>query len=477
MSGFVVRVVLVALLLLFALVQPSTVNLPARSTPRGPSDTDLYVSPDGHADAPGTRDAPLTLAAALAGDGPAQPGNTVWLREGTYRGAFVSAVRGLPDAPIVFRQYPGERAIIDSRPFPDAALTVTGAWTTFWGFEITNSDPERQARESGPWPADLRRGSGIFARGPHNAFINLVVHDLANGFGVWEESQDSVVYGNLVYYNGWEGPERAHGHGIYTQNRLGQRLVADNIVFRQFSHGIHAFGSSAAHLDNITLRGNAVFDNGGIAKSGSERDILLGGDRIAANPVLEANATFGPAQSAMGWDAGCTNGRVFGNTFVGTTPLILVRCDPSMTGNTFVGFTGDVSARYAGGAGDLSRLHPDNTFFATAPADGVHTQLRVNDYDPSRAHLIVYNWGARASVDVDVREFARAGDRIDVIDAQNYFGRPVASVVHRDGQPLTVPMTSTVVATPIGAVPTPPRHTGPRFGVFVLRATPPAPRP
>jgi len=38
---------------------------------------------------------------------------------------------------ILVRQYPGERAIVDG------GIQAEGAWTTFWGFEITNSSSSR----------------------------------------------------------------------------------------------------------------------------------------------------------------------------------------------------------------------------------------------------------------------------------------------------------------------------------------------
>jgi hypothetical protein len=467
------RIAVILFLSALVLGQPSPVNYPM-DPPHGRNPrSELFVSVDGQPDAPGTREQPLSLAAALADTSPARPGDIVWLRGGTYAGVFVSKVRGLPDAPIVFRQYPGERAIIDSRPSPESALTVLGSWTTFWGFEVTNSEPERRTLRPGPWPEGLGRGSGVFARGPHNAFINLVVHDMANGFGVWEDSHDTVVYGNIVFYNGWEGPDRAHGHGIYTQNRTGTRLIADNIVFGQFSHGIHAFGSDSAYLDNIILRGNVVFNNGALARSGSERNILLGGGRVAARPVLESNATFGPAQSALGWDAGCSDGRVSNNTFVGSVPLVLVGCHPEMTGNTFVGMTEGLSGLYNGATENLATTYPHNRFLRTSEAEGVSTMLRVNEYDPSRAHLVIYNWSRDSRVEVDPRPWLAPGESYRILDAQNYFGPPVLTGTYADGTRLSIPLTSIEVTPPVGQVPTSPRHTAPEFAVFVIVSGPP----
>ena len=73
-----------------------------------------------------------------------KPGDTIWLRGGTYRGAFVSTLTGHPRAPVVLRQAPGARATIDG------GLEVRGADATYWGFEVMNSDTLRINCDNGP---------------------------------------------------------------------------------------------------------------------------------------------------------------------------------------------------------------------------------------------------------------------------------------------------------------------------------------
>jgi parallel beta-helix repeat protein len=427
--------------------------------PRGvPRHQHLYVAPDGQTGASGSREEPLRLDVALSARSPARPGDTIWLRGGTYHGAFVSALSGEPGSPITVRQYPGERAVIDTFPSPANALTVMGAWTEFWGFEITSSDPTRRVSQPGSWPTGLRRGSGVDAHGPHNKFINLVIHDMSGGLGIWADSEDTSVYGNVIFYNGWQGPDRSHGHGIYTQNQTGSRELADNIVFDQFSHGIHAYGSSAAYLDNITLRGNVVFNNGALADSGAERDILLGGGRVARNAVIEGNATYGPGQSNVGYAAGCQQSTISNNYFVGAAPLILESCLPTMTGNTFVGPMREY----------VSSVQPRNRYFPTPPR-GLVSFVRVNRYDPTLASIVIYNWDQSPEVAVDLSSALKDGSTYEILDAQNYFGPPVLTGSYTRGALTAIPMTGQSVALAVGNVSRQPRHTGPEFGVFVLR--------
>ena len=422
---------------------------------------DLYVSPTGVSTNDGSKDRPLDLATALSLASPARPGDTIWLRGGTYVGIYTSRIQGTQAAPITVRQYAGERATLDGGGSRLDMLTVYGQWVVFWGFELTNSDPRRRATETGPWPYDLHRGAGIVAIGSNLKFINLIFHDLSYGIGVWTESVNSEVYGSVIYNNGWEAPDRGHGHGIYTQNRDGSRLIRENIVFNGFSHGIHAYGSEVAYLDNITLEGNVLFNNGILSTGGLQRDILLGGARAAQNPVLRENFTYGGGQSNLGYGAGCSNGLVENNYLVGSSALILVQCTPVMRYNTFYGL---YAAQY--GWGPLP-IVPQNTYNRVRPTTNFIT-VRRNQYEAGRGHIVAYNWLRANSISVDLSPLQLAiGDQFEIRDAQNYFGQPVATGTY-SGQPIIIPMTGLSFALPLGDVPVMPAHTAPEFGVFVV---------
>ncbi|HKC47571.1 MAG TPA: hypothetical protein VKB63_08220, partial [Gemmatimonadales bacterium] len=76
--------------------------------------TGHYVAPQGTPAGNGSVQRPWDLQFALSGaQGRVHAGDTVWLRGGTYHGAFRTALDGGAGRWIVFRQYPGERATID----------------------------------------------------------------------------------------------------------------------------------------------------------------------------------------------------------------------------------------------------------------------------------------------------------------------------------------------------------------------------
>lgn len=431
-------------------------------SPACPAGHKLFVSPDGAATAPGTREEPLDLKTALSLKGPAKPCDTVWLLGGTYAGTFTSDIHGTQGAPIVVRQYPGERAILDSAPSHDPALTVNGSHVWFWGFEVTNSNTQRTSAEPATWPGDLPRGTGVAVSGAHAKLINLAIHDLARGIEVGANATALELYGDLIYANGWEGPQTSSGNGIETRNRGPRQVIAESIIFNQYSHGILALGSDTMNVDNLTLEGNTVFNNGLPGRSGFARDILVGGSRPAANPVLRDNSTYGGAQTYVGYGHGCENASVTGNYFVGSSALLLEKCTATVTENILFG-------KY--GFGTLPQLYPQNTYLSTRPF-GVVIRQRPNSYEPGRAVITVYNWDRKPSVSVDLTKSGLAtGDVYEIRDAENFFGTPVVSGTVGSDKIVELRMSDLRGVSPIGRAGSL-AHTAPEFGVFVVQRPP-----
>jgi hypothetical protein len=437
--------------------------LAARHGRAKPAGRVWFVAPDGSPANAGDQEHPLDLKTALSGKTRISPGDTVWLRGGTYRGVFVSQLTGTEDAPIVVRQFPGERATIDSAPSLEPALYVWGAWTTYWGFEITSSNQDRPSTSTGPQFDHLTRGSGVESRAPNTKFVNLIVHDLTIGIGIWSDAENAEAYGNIVYYNGFHADDRGHGHGIYTQNLRGERRLTDNILFSQFSHGIHAYGTSQASLNNIRLEGNISFNNGVLERYYAP-NILIGGGRPAQDPVVLRNYTYltsGLRQGGgnnIGYNAGCTNLLARENYFAGSIPLGLNgACGGSISKNVFYG-TRDAR---------MADQYPDNTYLTERPS-GTQVFVRPNRYEPGRANIAVYNWDRWRTVSVDLSAAGLSrGTRFEIRDVENFFGPPVVSGSYT-GHPVTLPMRGlTAVTPPVGGLEIPP-HTAPEFGAFVV---------
>lgn len=442
--------------------------------------TDYYVSPAGTASGTGSRDNPWDVATALAQPPAVHPGDTIWLRGGTYKGHFTSSLRGSASKPIVVRQYADERATLDGNDGSNAVtLLINGSDAWFWGFEITNSNTTRISTNASQVPG---RGEAVNLLGARTRLINLVIHDASQGVLTTTDIPDTEINGCLIYFNGYDGTDRGHGHGVYLQNAApSMKRVTDNIIFDQFGIGIHAYTESGK-LDGLDVEGNTSFDNGALSTvSGLTTDILIGASgsaaanandsaKVAKNTIVRSNSTYfsgsGGTGANLGYSKGIASPTIVDNYLVGGSALALVNAfrPITMTGNFLFGsFSGFQSSEF-----------PGNTF-ATSRPTGVKVVSRPNHYEPGRANITIYNWDKAPMVDVSLVGILIPGAPYELRNAQNFFGPPVLTGVY-NGSPLHVPMTGLTAAVPIGR-PAPPA-TGPDFQVFVLlsKPAPPAPR-
>jgi hypothetical protein len=409
---------------------------PRTDPPSSPADDDLppqpgemragwYVSAGGSSGGSGTPASPWTLASVLDGSRPVAPGDTVWVRGGTYRGEFVSRLTGTRSRPIIVRQYPGERATIDGN------LVVYGGWVTFWGLEVMNSNPLGNNK------------MGINNRAPGSRFVNLVVHDHGmSGLGIWSEGPEAEVYGTLAYNNGTHGNL---DHGIYAQNSSPVKRIADNLIFNNLAYGLHIYSSAGQSINNFLIEGNVAFNNGTIGSHGWRPDLFVGGETAATGITVRENYTWrndGLVTANFGWYWGPQNGSLV------------------LTDNYFVGGL-DVRAW-------TSLTQSGNTTVDPAARPGGHrVVVRPNEYERGRAHVIVYNWDRRGSTSVDLGRVLQPGDRYEIRNAQQFYGTPVAYGTYSGGS-VSIPLGAVSSPTPIGRSTVTAPTTGPDFQVYVV---------
>lgn len=429
------------------------------------SGNEWHVTTDGTAGGDGSESDPWDLATALAGPDEVQPGDTIWVHGGTYDCPCTSSLSGSVNAPIIVRNYNDERAIIDGGNSNDSVVTVNGQYAWFWGLEVINSDTTRTIGEAGSNPVSLTRGIGFYIYGIGTRFINNIVHDTSEGFGFWTPSTNSELYGNIVYYNGWDGPDRGHGHGLYVQNDTGIKYLANNVVFKNFDFGLHAY-TQGGRINNIQVDGNTFFDPGALSLSGYTQNMLLGGYQVADNPVVINNAAYTSHDVGvglgLGYIAGCTTPTVQGNYVASASALDLSNdCSRNtIEENTF----------YGGVPGSSDLLYPDNDYYNASPPAVNQTFIRPNVYETDKTYVTIFNWQDLDSVSVDLSSELDSDDTYAVYDVQNMFGDPIASGTF-DGSTITIPMTSTAVADVVGDAPVAPEHSDTEFGSFIIKKT------
>jgi hypothetical protein len=345
-------------------------------------------------------------------------------------------------------------------------------------------------------------------KAPGTKLINLIVHDTASGLSLWSEAPDSEVYGCIVYNNGWEGADRPHGHGIYSQNSTGKKTFKDNIVFNQFDKGIQIYGSSAAELRNFLVEGNTAFNAGLISldRGSSENMVVAGGSNGPDEIVIQNNYFYGnELKGALGIGGDRAKDLIFRDNYVSHLSRFKYWATATVTGNTFVRDTSMIELYTTVDATSLPYNWEKNTFhsrelkytpfgyyksgssgkglsfggwqqttrfddastYVKARPTGAKVFVRPNQYQPGRGHVTVFNWNLSSTVSVDVGSILSSGQSYEVRNAQNYFASPVLTGTY-NGSPLNIPMNGLSAATPVG-LSTPP-STGPEFNVFVVQA-------
>jgi parallel beta-helix repeat protein len=473
----------------------------------GTEATDLYIGPDGTPTGPGTWGQPYDLATALSGE-VSQPGDTFWLRGGDYRlGHLETTIEGATGRPITFRQMPGEKARVDG----SMSFFESGGYVILRDFEIYSSDTNRASSQMGVGfnVTDIQIIPGIASFSPNLSFINLIVHDQTrHGIYVARTASNNVVYGCIIYNNGWISRDNAEGHGLHVQGLTGATEIADNVVLNNSGASIHLYDNAAgSRLAGIMVDGNVAFGAGAIQNVRPYRDWIVGVDAPAVSAhgvVLKNNMGYvspgsgTPEEVEIGregrngsasllnnylpqgiWMKNWSNATVTGNSFV-AQKTCLVRLEE--TQNSLQALWDQNTYRRSATGRDFLRDATEYDFsgwrnttgfdqrstYTIGNASGTKVFVRPNRYEAGRANIIVYNWDNLNRVAVDISSVLEQGAAYEVRNAGDFLAAPVLSGVY-DGRPVELPMTGLTVAVPNGPLLTP-SPTGPTFNVFVIQS-------
>ncbi len=491
----------------------------------------FYVAANGTANGDGSIQSPWNLTTALRdntkpanSNSVVKPGDTIWLRGGIYTNynGYVSDLAGASGNPIIVRAYPGERPIVDGNYNGTGGSGVTfairGGWTYYRDFEVMNSYTNRDSVTGRPTGVDV---GGNYGPCHDVKCINLVVHDVGVGIGMWVGATNSGIYGCVIYNVGYENvpPDRGHGHAIYVQNRVGTQQHYDNIMVNSFDVGMQAYGqSAAAALNNLDIQGNVAFNSGSTAQPSLGTKLTtnfeIGGTFAAYNILFANNYAYHPRGTnynggvgnnlMIGYEPYENNDIIVTNNYVaGRNALALTYwTNAVVSGNTVVcadtyshpiycrpgsgtnSWTWDYNTYYAVASNPYNFLgfwyksadwktitgFDAHSTFSSGPPTGSAVFVRTNLYDSKRANIVIYNWDLDDNVSVDVSGVLSPGDTYQIRNTQDWFAAPCLSGTYTGGS-LSVPMTNLTVAVPIGRA-TAPAPTSPEFNAFVLLATP-----
>ena len=206
-----------------------------------------YVATNGDDSNPGTEAQPFRTI--NRGASVLSPGDTLYVRGGTYHEQVVIPHSGTASNPITVSAYPGENPVIDGQDnIPgdwEYLVRLTGDYIILDGLEIKNS-------------ASI--GIGITG-GNHNELRNLNVHhSWYNGILVIDNSSYSLVEGCEVWWNVLENEGGTMGEGgwaIGLASRYSDYTTfRNNVVYNNWGEGI-----SSVETEHTTIEDNVVYDN------------------------------------------------------------------------------------------------------------------------------------------------------------------------------------------------------------------------
>ena len=395
-----------------------------------------YVSPTGKADAAGTFADPWDIYSALGGEQKkVQLGDTLWVRGGVYaskpnvyaskpnekgeRRDIDIKLAGTEQKPILVRQVKGERAIVDAI----VSVSKPTDYIQIWDLEIAPApgvQPVYETTQSGSWPSNLSPAGGGFdvRAGKGCKYINLYIHDNpGGGSGFWVGATDSEFYGCVIVNNGWKGPDRYHGHAIYTQNNEGTKRVTNCVLNTRNNDGqytLHAY-TEKGFLKNFDIQDNIAYSRG---------VFLVGGGQVAEHILVKNNYLYQmPMQIKNGAD--CV---IQDNILYKSSMLVRKYKQAVIADNLIVGADTKIE--------QVEKVEGKNkTEAPTAPM----AILLPNKYDTGRANLAIFNFSKAASVDVKVAGFLKSGEEYRLMNPEDLFGKPVFTGKVK-GDKISVPM-------------------------------------
>ncbi len=225
-----------------------TAVLPMRAAPIfAPSGRVFYVAPEGSDENEGSQQRPFrTLQHAVM---QLQPGDTLYIREGTYPEQLTLTTSGTPEQVIFIAAYPGEQPRLDGQNrLPEGKgefaplLKITASYVTISGLEVANST-----------------GRGVLIeQASHVTLLGLNIHhNWKDGLQV-SKADHIVVEDSLVWQNIQARPQAGiiGGSGFaFVETR--DSVARGNQVYNNFGEGLVA----GRRTESIVLEENVVWDN------------------------------------------------------------------------------------------------------------------------------------------------------------------------------------------------------------------------
>jgi parallel beta-helix repeat protein len=280
-----------------------------------------YVSPSGSNSNPGTLASPfLTVQKAVNTVG---PGDTIYLRAGTYSESVHISVTGTSGGEITLTSYSGETATINGGS--NMALYVTNTAISYWTIDGINIKSSNRYATRWGWYGE-KPTSHITVKNNTIYGANYIV----GSYHLWEKNNidgtgyagtdgdggicDGIGSNNNIYRNNTVHDfKNSDGRGIWTQNTSHDILIENNNVYNINGSGlgqcIDLDGAATMEYNNI-VRGNTV---SGCSYVGIQLENVFA-STIENNNINGTGASAGIIDINYDSGVGCTAAGGYGDT-------------------------------------------------------------------------------------------------------------------------------------------------------------------
>jgi chitodextrinase len=262
-----------------------------------PSTPTYYVATSGDSTNPGTFDLPWSLDHALNGaaGGDIEPGDTIYIRGGTYQITATQVVTGFLGTEtdrITIQAYPGERVT-----FRNAYSTAFDTfeiqdvqYTDFIDFEFSHYQYPRDSEVEGGYdmahvyenPAETQA---------HIRWLSCRFHDAGgHAFVLSALSDDILIEGCLFYYNGsgtdtdWTIWDRSYAYA-------GGHTIRNNIFLHNAADDVRVYSEDTTHISSIDITGNFFLSSGSLLADPA-RAVLLAGTHAKPDDITVTDNVF-----------------------------------------------------------------------------------------------------------------------------------------------------------------------------------------
>lgn len=484
---------------------------------------DFYVTSDGSISNNGTDTGNgWSLDYALSHPPDIVDGDTIYLDADTYQpsGFLISRLRSSSiDTPIVVRS----TEPLGTFPTPiridgvnltgnGTILTILSENTAYWDIETFNSNPDRLSSQSSSQPTDINKISGIDYEGVGNKLYFAHVRDNSStGFTFFDADGTNYVFGLLNYNNGWDAPDRRHGHGVYNHNGNASvyQYFNDIITFNNYYYNIQQYNAQSEDWSyNVSYSGvHAANSEGlGIVGSGQKHNFALNNvnayksnielgysseknNDITVAQIITAEQPGTVAFRPRNWNAlTLTDSKIIVSNLNSNINSIGKKADGTLGSHNFSN-----NAYYHGTDTYLPQAFritnesnaldsyktfaewqalgydTDSTFQSGEPTTN-EILVYPQDYLAGRGIVVVWNWEDSASVSVDLSDLDLSnGQAYSIYNAMNPNAGTFDTGVFDTGSPNhTLSMTSNGVADWTNDEGNTPADTLPNFGIFLV---------